>query len=204
LATEQDAESWPLQGPRALYATVKIAMEHEALQAHRAGLPLVVVNPSLCLGEYDAHPFSGRAILAYAKHRLPVYVDHTFNAVYTGDVGVGHVRAAERGGLGERYLLTGRTIALKEFADIVASCAGVAPPRWRVPYPLVLAAAHASEAVAWATQTQPLVPRQAVHSMRTGQWLDGTKARRALELPQTTVEEAVERAVRWFRRHRYL
>ena len=203
LANEQDAEPWPLQSPRALYAAVKIAMEHEALQAHCAGLPLVVVNPSLCLGEYDAHPFSGRAILAYAKHRLPVYVDHTFNAVYTGDVGVGHVRAAERGRLGERYLLTGRTIALKEFAGLVASCAGTTPPRWRLPYPLVLAAAQVAEAAAWATRTQPWLPRQAVHSMRAGQWLDGAKARRELGLPQTSVEEAIERAVRWFRQHRY-
>ena len=203
LANEQDAEAWPLQGSRALYATVKIAMEHEALQAGQGGVPVVVVNPSLCIGEYDAHPFSGRAVLAYAKHRLPVYVEHPFNAVYTGDVGIGHIRAAERGALGERYLLTGRTITLKEFAGLVASCAGTTPPRWRLPYPLVLAAAHVAEAVAWVTRTEPWLPRQAVHAMRAGQWLDGAKARRELGLPQTSVEEAIERAVRWFRQHRY-
>ena len=204
LATEADAESWPLQSSRGLYASVKIAMEYEALRACRAGLPVVVVNPSLCVGEYDAHPFSGRAVLAYAKHRLPAYVDHTFNTVYTGDVGLGHVRAAERGQLGERYLLTGRTITLKEFAGLVAAAAGVAAPRWRLPYPLVLAAAEAAEAAAWITRTEPWLPRQAVHAMRTGQWLDGAKARRELEVPQTPIEKAVERAVRWFKQQRYI
>ena len=88
-ATEADAEVWPLRAWRPLYATVKIAMEHEVLGAARAGLPVVIVNPSICLGEYDAHPFSGQLILAYAKHRLPVYVHHQFGAIYTGDVGIG-------------------------------------------------------------------------------------------------------------------
>ena len=97
-ATEADAEPWPpaqwrpsfgrlrtavpsgVEG-RPLYATVKIAIEHEVLAACRDGLPAVVVNPSLCVGEYDARPFSGRAVLAFATPRLPVYVRHTFNAV---------------------------------------------------------------------------------------------------------------------------
>ena len=203
-ATEQDAEPWPLRGERPLYATVKIAMEHEALRAHQQGLPVVIVNPSLCLGEYDARPFSGRAILAFAKHRMPMYLTHHFNAVYTGDVGIGHVRAAERGRLGERYLLACRNLSLKEFAALVAAASGVPPPRWRIPYSLALAAATTSEAIAWVTRREPLLPREVVRTTRMGQYLDGTKALRELGLPQTPIEDAIDRALAWFRAHSYL
>ena len=203
-ATEADAEPWPLTEPRPLYATDKIAMEREALRAQQDGLSVVIVNPSVCLGEYDAHPFSGRAILAFAKHRLPFYVEQTFNAVYTGDVGVGHVRAAERGRLGERHLLTCRHLTVRELAHLVADAARVPRPRLRVSYPVVWVAAALSEAVAWLTRTQPILPRQAAHTIRRGQRLDGTKAVRELGLPQTPVEEAIRRAVAWFSAHGYL
>jgi dihydroflavonol-4-reductase len=204
LANEADAEPWPLESWRPLYATVKVAMEHEALRAFRDGLPLVIVNPSLCLGEYDAHPFSGRALLVFAKHRLPFYLDHEFNAVYTGDVGLGHVRAAERGQIGERYLLACRNLSLKEFAELIAQAAGVPPPRWRLPYSVAIAAASATEALAWITRTEPLLPRQAVHTTRMGQRLDGSKAVQQLGLPQTPVEEAIRRALEWFRLNGHL
>jgi len=197
-ATEADTEPWPLDRWRPLYSTVKIAMEHEVLAACRDGLPAVVVNPSVCIGEYDARRLSGRAVLAFAKPRLPIYVRHTFNAVYTGDVAIGHLRAAERGRLGERYLLVGHNVTLRDFATLVARTAGVRPPRWRVPYGLVWAAAAATEAAAWLTRTEPLLPRGAVHSLRMGQRLDGTKALRELALPQTPLEEAVRRALAWF------
>ena len=210
-ATEDDAEPWPglrqgfgRQAPtewRPVYSAVKIAMEQEALRAAAEGLPLIVVNPSVCIGEYDAHAFSGLAVLAFAKHRIPAYVDHVWNVVYTGDVGLGQVRAAERGRIGERYLLTGANISLREFAALVARASGVPPPRLRLPYRAVVAAAWISELAAWLTRTEPLLPRQTVYAARVDQRLDGTKARRELGLPQTSVEDAVARAVAWFRDH---
>ncbi len=200
-ATEADAEPWPPTTSRPLYATVKIAIEHEVLRAHAAGLPIVIVNPSVCLGEYDAHRFSGRAILAFATHRLPVYLDHRFNAVYTGDVGVGHVRAAQRGRIGERYLLTHRHVTLLEFATMVAHVAGVPPPRWRIPLPLAQAMAVGSELAASLTRMRPMLTRDMVSSFRAGQLLDGTKALVELGLPQTSLEEAIRRAVDWFKAH---
>ena len=204
LATEQDAEAWPLDGRHPLYAAVKIAMEREALRASAEGLPVVIVNPSVCIGEYDAHRFSGRAILLFAKTRLPFYIDYTLNAVYTGDVGVGHVRAAQRGRAGERYLLAGQNIALKEFAALVARAAGVSPPRWRVPYRFAFAAASILELVARLARTEPLLPRSAVQSSRQGPGLDARKARTELGLPQTPLDEAVRRALSWFKANRCL
>ena len=204
LATEQDAEFWPLTEPRPLYATVKIAMEREVLRAAGEGMPVVIVNPSVCIGEYDAHCFSGRAVLVFAKARMPFYIEYMLNAVYTGDVGVGHVRAAERGRLGERYLLAGHNVALKDFASMVARATGAPPPRWRVPYGLALAVSAASELIARMAGTEPLLPRSAVQSSRQGHGLDATKAKTELGLPQTPLEEAIGRAVAWFKAHDYL
>jgi dihydroflavonol-4-reductase len=203
-ATEQDAESWPLIHWRPLYATVKIAIEQEVLRAVDAGLPAVIVNPSLCIGEYDAHPFSGRAVLVFAKHRVPFYLDHRFNVIYTGDVGIGHVRAAQRGRIGQRYLLSCRNVTLLEFARMVAKAAAVPAPRWRVPYGMALAIANVSEGLAWVTRTEPILPLAAVHTTRLGQRLDAGKAVNELGLPQTPIEEAIRRAVGWFREHDYL
>ncbi len=204
LADERDAEAWPLESWRPAYATVKIAIERDVLRACAEGLPVVVVNPSLCVGEYDAHPFSGQAVLLYAKWRLPLYLAHEFNAVYTGDVGTAQVRAAERGRIGERYLLTNRNLSLRAFARLVAQAAGVRPPWLKVPYRAALAAARASEALARLTRTQPLLPTEVVYTARLGQRLDGAKAQRELGMPATPLETAIARAVSWFRAHGYL
>ena len=158
--TEEDREPWPLTHWRPLYATVKTAMEHEVERYARQGMPVAIVNPSLCVGEYDAHPFSGRLLLLFAKGRMPCYLDHQFNAVYTGDVGMGHVLAAERGGSGARYLLSNRNVTLGEFARLVAGEAGVAPPRWMLPYPAALAGAAVLEGLAAITRREPLLARK--------------------------------------------
>ena len=198
-ATESDAESWPLTHWRHLYAAVKIAMEQEALRAAQAGLPVVIVNPSLCIGEYDMHTFSGRMVLAFARYRPRWYVDTSFNIVYTGDVGVGHLRAAERGRVGERYLLAGRNLSLQEFGTLAAEELGIPPPRWRAPYLSAYLAACGVELFAWATGLEPFFTREEVRRIRAGYLLDGSKAVRELGMPQTPVREAVRRAVRWFR-----
>lgn len=198
-ATEEDPEPWPPSEWKNLYSRVKIVMEQEALRAARDGMPVVVVNPSLCIGEHDAHAFSGRALLAFAKYRVPWVTETVFNIVYTGDVGVGHLRAAERGRLGERYLLTGENLSLREFARIVAEEAGVPAPRWRMPYPLAMAAGVLAEGWGWLTRKAPLFTRQEAARVRTGHPVDGSKAVRELGMPQTPVREAVRRAVAWFK-----
>ena len=202
-ATEADTES-AVEG-HGLYATVKMAMEREVLRACREQrLPIVIVNPSVCLGEYDSRPMSGRLILVFATGRMPWYLEHEFNVVYTGDGGLGHVRAAQRGRVGERYLLTGEQIRLEAFAKLVARLAGVRPPRWRIPHAMVQAAGLASEGLAWVTRTEPMIPRRAVESLRAIQRLDGTKAHREFGLSPMPAEEAARRALAWFRQHGHL
>lgn len=204
MANENDAETWPLKEEHPLYATVKIAIEHEMLSAAQSGLPVVAVNPTICLGEYDAHPFSGRLILAYAKHRLPFYLDKTFSFIYTGDVAVGHVRAAEQGRIGERYLLTHQTLPLETFARMVCRAAGRKAGLIGVPAWVASTASEISEVVAWISRTEPVLPRQAISNTRIGQNCDGSKANKAFNMPQTSLEEAVRRALAWFRENNYL
>ena len=206
LATEADMEPWPLTHWRSLYATVKIAMEHAVERYVQAGLPIVTVNPSLCIGEYDARQLSGRLVLLFAKKRgrLPVYIDSHFNAVYTGDVGLGHVLAAERGVQGRRYLLTGENLTLGDLARRVAREARVPPPRWEIPYPLAMAAATTTELAAALTRAEPLLPRRVIHQARLPQRFDGSTAHRELGMPQTPIEEAIRRALMWFGQHGYV
>jgi dihydroflavonol-4-reductase len=109
------------------------------------------------------------------------------------------VRAAQRGRLGDRYLLTGHNVTLRQFATLVARIAGVPPPRWRLPYPLASAAALGSEWWARLTRTEPLLTQEEIRTARTGHRLDGDKAVKELGVPQTPLEEAIRRAVRWFR-----
>lgn len=171
-STEADHRPWP--PPRAnLYSTVKTAMERAVLEYAGGGLPVLITHPSICIGEYDAHAFSGRLILMYAarRWRVPVTLDHEFNIVYTGDVGLGHVLAAERGRPGEHYLLVGEHMTMRDFAHRTAKIAGVKPPAWRLPYPRFPA-----------------------------QRLDGAKTQRELGLVLTPADEAIRRAVEWFRR----
>lgn len=203
-STEADPEPWPLPHWRSLYATVKIAMEHEVLRYAAEGLPLVIVNPSVCIGEYDAHPFSGKLLLLYATGRLPVYLERALNVVYTGDVAAGCVAAATRGQLGQRYILANENLMMSEWTRRVAQAAGVAPPRWRAPYAMAMAAAMASEGIAALMRREPLLPRRAVQLARHGQRLDSSRARDELGMSQTPVDEAIRRALAWFRAHGYV
>ena len=202
-STEADLEPWPLAHWRPLYATVKVAMEYAVLRYADRGVAVTTVHPSLCLGEYDAHPFSGRLLLLLARG-LPVYLEHHFNAVYTGDVGVGHVLAAERGAPGAHYLLADRDISMRVLAELVARQRGMRPPRWALPYPVALAAAAATEVVAAVTGREPLLPLRAVQMTRHRQWVDGSRSRHALGLPHTPLEDAIRRALKWFEAHGYL
>lgn len=203
-STDLDIEPWPLEGWRPLYATVKIAMEHAILQAQKKGLPVVVVNPTVCIGEYDAHTFSGNAVLLFAKWRIPFAIANIMNVVYTGDVGLGHVRAAEKGIIGQRYILAGERISLLDFGKRVAIIAGTRKPLGNVPYALAWPFALACEAGGELMRKKPFFSRQLLQYVKAdSRELDGSRAVRELGMPQTPLDEAIRRAVTWFRENGY-
>jgi len=131
------------------------------------GLPVVIVNPSTVVGPRDIKPTpSGRMIIDAASGRMPAYVDTGLNFVHVEDVAEGHLLALERGRVGERYILGGANLTLKEALSEIASIAGRKPPRIRLPHNLVLVVAAIAEAWSKVSGKEPWVNLTSVRLAR--------------------------------------
>jgi dihydroflavonol-4-reductase len=169
------------------------------------GLPAVIVNPSTPVGPRDIRPTpTGRMVLDAACGRTPAYVDTGLNLVHVDDVAQGHLLAFERGVVGERYILGGRNMTLKEILTEVARISGQKPPRVRLPHNLVLPIAYLSEAWAWLINGPE--PRATVDGVRLSKkymFFSIEKAQRELGYNPRPAEEALKDAVEWFRANGY-
>ncbi len=188
------------------YYEVKWAMECEATRAAAAGQDVVVVNPSICIGPWDPKPTGGRLVLGVARGKLPAYVEGTVNVVHLADVGLGHVRAAERGRSGRRYILGGEDTTVGAILRLAAELAGVPPPRRAIPGDVALGAAYASEVLAtYVTKRPPLLPIEGVNMILHGQALSTERMRGELGITAPRpLREAVADALAWFRAHEYV
>ena len=168
------------------------------------GLPVVIVNPSTPVGEMDIKPTpTGQMIVDFLNRRMPAYVDTGLNLIDVRDVARGHLLAAEKGVVGQRYILGNRNMSLKEILDVLSGLTGRPSPGTRLPHWIPLAAAAAAT---WAARWTGRAPRFSLESVRMSthrMYFDAGKAVRELGLPQTPVEEALARAVAWFRAHGY-
>jgi dihydroflavonol-4-reductase len=187
------------------YLMSKAAMEHAVLDATRDGLPAVVVNPTAFFGPYDSKPTSGTQILMIAKGLMPAYVQAPVNVIDVRDVAVGLIRAAERGRIGERYILGNWNTTQKELNALIARVAGVRAPLVPVPFPV---ARYGSKLGDWAFRTvlrKPApVPGFFVEMLRHMQHYDCSKAIRELGYPRNPIERAIHDALTWFRENGYL
>jgi dihydroflavonol-4-reductase len=182
------------------YKRSKVLAERVALRRAAAGAPVVVVNPSTPVGELDIKPTpTGRIIADYLAGRMPAYVDTGLNVVDVRDVAEGHVLAAERGRMGERYILGNRNMTLKELFDVLAKVSGVASPRVRLPHWIPIAAAAVDTWISPILGREPRVPLESARMARHRMYFDSSKAVAELGLPQSPVEDALARAVAWFR-----
>jgi dihydroflavonol-4-reductase len=183
-----------------------LAEEMVRQMVQEQGLPAVIVNPSTPIGPRDVKPTpTGRMILDAAAGRMPAYVDTGLNLIHVDDVASGHLLALERGVIGERYILGGRNMTLREILSAVAALVGRAPPRVRLPHNLALAIAYVAEA--WARVTHGGEPRVTVDAVRLSKkymFFSSDKAHRALGLVTRPVEEALADAIEWFRQAGYL
>jgi dihydroflavonol-4-reductase len=187
------------------YLMAKAAMEDAVLAGARQGVPAVVVNPTMCLGPYDSKPTSGTQIVMIAKRLMPAYVDGPINAIDVRDVAMGMIKAAERGRIGERYILGNWNTTHKDLNALIARVAGVAAPKFPVPFPVARYGALFGD---WAFRTilrRPApVPGFFVEALRHMQQYDCSKGTRELDYPQHPVERAVRDALAWFRTNGYL
>ncbi|HUX09811.1 MAG TPA: hopanoid-associated sugar epimerase [Terriglobia bacterium] len=184
------------------YKRSKFMAEKEALRAASEGLPVVVVNPTTPVGPGDWKPTpTGRIIVNFLNGRMPAYVETGLNWVPVEDVAEGHWLAAERGRTGERYILGGRNMLLKEVLDILARISGRPSPRVRLPHAVALAAGYADQAISRLLKRTPRIPLEGVRMARHKMFVDCSKAARELGFEAGSVEAALERAVDWYGRN---
>lgn len=188
------------------YKRSKHAAEKTALDYVARGLPLVVVNPSAPIGAFDRKPTpTGKIVVDFVRGRMPAYVDTGLNIVHVDDVAVGHVLAAEKGRIGERYILGNRNMSLAEILDVLGKLTGKAAPQTRIPYGIAYAAGLVSTLIAdCITGRPPSIPLDAVRMAKFKMFFSPAKAVEELGLPQTPVETAFEAAIDWFASNGYL
>ena len=169
------------------------------------GLPVVIVNPSTPVGPRDVKPTpTGRMIVEAASGRMAAYVDTGLNVVHVDDVAEGHMLAYTHGEIGERYILGGENMTLKQILGEISKLTGGPPPRVALPHALVLAVAFVADG--WSRLTRanaPLVTLDGVRMSRKRMFFSSDKARRTLAYAPRPAVEALADAVDWFRRHGY-
>ena len=186
------------------YKVSKFMAQQVAEEFAQSGLDVVIVNPSAPVGPFDAKPTpTGKMIVDFLKGKMPAYVDTGLNLVAVEDVAEGHRLAAINGKRGEKYILGNANMHLREILAMLARVSGRKAPRIRVPHALAYAAAACSEAKARITGGVPDVPMESVRLAQHFMYFDASKAVRELGLPQTPVEDALARAVQWFRANGY-
>lgn len=186
------------------YKRSKWLAEQEALDAARTGMPVVIVNPTTPVGPGDARPTpTGRTLVDFLNGRMPAYVDTGLNWVPVEDAAAGHLLAAERGTVGERYILGGENLSLKQVLDMLAGVSDRPAPRVRLPHALALAAGYADAAVSRVLGKEPHIPLEGVRMARHSMFVDAGKARRELGFAPGPVCAALERAVHWYQANGY-
>ncbi len=187
------------------YKRSKFLAELEALKAALAGVPVVIVNPTAPVGPGDWKPTpTGRIIVDFLNGRMPAYVDTGLNVVPVEDVARGHLLAAERGRIGERYILGGRNMTLKEILDSLAVITGRAAPRLRLPHAVALAAGYANEFFARLAGREPQIPLEGVKMSRHRMFVRSDKAEKELGYQPGAAEPALRAAVCWYEEHGYV
>jgi dihydroflavonol-4-reductase len=187
------------------YKCSKFEAERCALGAAEAGLPVVIVNPTTPVGPGDWKPTpTGKIIVDFLNGRMPGYVDTGLNFVPVEDCARGHLLAAERGRVGERYILGGRNLTLKEMLAMLAAASGRTAPRWKFPYALAYAAGCIDTGVSRLLGREPHIPLEGVRMARHKMFVDASKAERDLGFAPGSMEAALERAVAWYESNGYI
>jgi dihydroflavonol-4-reductase len=182
------------------YKRSKYLAEEVVREAAREGLSVVIVSPSTPVGPGDLKPTpTGQLVLDAAAGRMPAYVDTGLNIVHVDDVANGHLFAYERGKAGERYILGGQDMSLREILGMIAGQVGRAPPRVRLPYGVVLPIAYLAEGFAKLTGRSGRITLEGVRMSRKLMFFSSAKAVRELGYGWRPPAQAFEDAIRWFR-----
>ncbi len=182
------------------YKRSKFLAEEVAREAARSGTPVVIVNPSTPVGPGDVKPTpTGQMVRDAASGRMPAYVDTGLNIVHVDDVAAGHLLAFHRGRIGERYILGGQDMTLREILVEIAQLVGRKPPSVRLPSAVVMPIAYIAEAVARITGQSTRVTVEGVRMARKRMFFSSAKAVSELGYAWRPPREAFVDAIGWFR-----
>ena len=188
------------------YKKSKFMAEQVAVSASGEGMDVVVVNPTTPVGEQDVKPTpTGRIIVDFLKKKFPAYVDTGLNLVDVIECARGHVAAFEKGRSGERYILGGENLTLKQILDKLAAITGLPSPKVRVPYAVALAAGVIDEVVTGRMFGRE--PRATIDAVRMGKkkmFVSSAKAEHELGWKVVPVQDALRRAANWFQANGYV
>ncbi|HUJ16297.1 MAG TPA: hopanoid-associated sugar epimerase [Thermoanaerobaculia bacterium] len=186
------------------YKKSKAEAERIVQRAAADGLPAIIVNPSTPVGELDVKPTpTGQIIVDFLCGKMPAYVDTGLNVIDVRDVAEGHLLAAEHGVPGQRYILGNTNLTLKELLDVLARVSGRPAVCLQLPHWIPMTIGAACTAAAALTGRAPRVPLDAVRMSRHRMFFSASKAVSELGLPQRPIEDALARAVQWFRAKGY-
>jgi dihydroflavonol-4-reductase len=187
------------------YKRSKFMAEQIAIEAARAGQEVVIVNPTTPIGERDIKPTpTGRIVVDFLKKKFPAYVDTGLNLVDVQVCALGHIAAFEKGRRGERYILGGENLTLKQILDKLAVITGLPSPTIRVPYFMALATGVVDEI--FTGRIRGREPRATIDAVRMGRkkmFVTSAKAEHELEWESLPVDAALGHAVKWFRENGY-
>jgi dihydroflavonol-4-reductase len=187
------------------YKRSKFMAEQVAMEAGRSGMQVVTVNPTTPVGEQDVKPTpTGRIVVDFLKRKFPAYVETGLNLVDVRECARGHVMALERGRSGERYILGGENLTFKQILDELGKITGLPSPRVKLPYIFAFAAGVFGEMITGRMLHGE--PRATVDTVRMGKkkmFASSYKAERELGWKIIPVEDALRRAVEWFRANGY-
>jgi dihydroflavonol-4-reductase len=188
------------------YKRSKFMAEQMALEAGRSGMRVVTVNPTTPVGEQDVKPTpTGRIVVDFLKRKFPAYVETGLNLVDVRECARGHVAAFEKGKSGERYILGGENLTLKQILDKLGVIAGLPSPRVKLPYFVAYAAGAVDQTLSGRLLGRE--PRATIETVRMGKkkmWASSDKAERELGWKTVPADGALRRAVEWFRANGYV
>jgi dihydroflavonol-4-reductase len=188
------------------YKRSKFMAEQVAVEAARSGVDVVIVNPTTPIGERDIKPTpTGRIVVDFLKRKFPAYVETGLNLVDAAECARGHVQALEKGRAGERYILGGENLTLKQILDRLAAITGLPSPALKLPYVVAFAAGALDEMVTGRLLGRE--PRATIDAVRMGRkmmFVSSAKAERELGWRTVPVDGALRRSVEWFRANGYV
>jgi dihydroflavonol-4-reductase len=190
------------------YKKSKFQAEAVAMELfHKKGLPIVIVNPSAPVGPGDSRPTpTGQFIVDFLNRKMPAYLDTGLNWIHVRDVAIGHILAAEKGTLGERYILghTDGNWTMQQTLLTLQELTGIRAPKMKIPYWFAYRVAEANEIFSALTRIPPKAPLGGVKMAKHKMWFNPQKAIRELGLPQQPPKQAFADSIAWFRANGYV